>query len=463
MTTIEQLALRCILPGFEGTAPPDWLRRRAADGLGGVVLFARNIAGEDELARLNASLHAERPAMLVAVDEEGGDVTRLEARSGSSYPGNLALGATHDPSLTEAVARAIGADLARTGVDVNFAPVADLNADARNPVIGVRSFGSEPGQVAQHTAAWVRGLQSAGIAACAKHFPGHGDTAADSHLELPVAASNPHDGALAPFDAAIAAGVRAIMSAHILVPALDDAPATLSQRAMTDLLRGEMAFSGLAVSDALDMRGVSAGRGIPEAAVLALAAGCVALCVGASTGVGIVDEIASAIADAVRQGRLREERLREAAGRVDALAEWRKGQTGGAEVDRAVGLAAARRALCREGDVSVRGSASVVSFASEPSIAAGAVPWGMAEALASHGVHVTGGEVAHQNLVVVVRDLHRLPEQRAAAEAVIDRRPDAVVVDMGVPVYRPRGVRGYLATYGAARVCAEAAAEVLTG
>jgi beta-N-acetylhexosaminidase len=230
---------------------------------------------------------------------------------------------------------------------------------------------------------------------------------------------------------------------------------------MTDLLRGEMAFSGLAVSDALDMRGVSAGRGIPEAAVLALAAGCDALCVGASTGGEIVDEIAAAIVDAVRRGRLGEARLREAAGRIDALAAWRKRQGDGVEADRAIGLEAARRALCREGDVSVRDRASVVSFASGPSIAAGAVPWGMAAALAALGVEVADAEVPHRTLVIVVRDLHRLPEQRAAVEALIARRGDAVVVDMGVPVYRPHRVRGYLATYGAARVCAQAAAEVM--
>src|SRR5439155_25710591 len=141
-------------------------------GLGGVILFARNVDTRAQLTALSSDLHSARPELLIAIDEEGGDVTRLEAREGSSYPGNLALGAADDPALTREVAASIGAEVAACGIDLNLAPVADVNSNAMNPVIGVRSFGSDAGAVARHTAAYMKGMQDAGVAACAKHFPG---------------------------------------------------------------------------------------------------------------------------------------------------------------------------------------------------------------------------------------------------------------------------------------------------
>jgi beta-N-acetylhexosaminidase len=467
MSSAEQLALRCVFPGFEGTTAPDWVLRAAERGLGGVVLFARNVEDGGQLRALVEQLHDARPGLLVAIDEEGGDVTRLEARTGSSYPGNLALGAAGDPELTEKVARAIGRDLAAHGIDLDLAPVADVNTDPRNPVIGVRSFGSNPADVARHTAAWVRGLQSTGVAACAKHFPGHGATSADSHLELPVG-----EPELGPFEAAIAEGVRAVMSAHIVVPSIDDAPATINPLLMTGWLRGELGFDGLAISDGLDMRGISGERGIANAAVLAMRAGCDALCVGGGpTGPEAVDEIVKALLAGVG-GR----RLAEAAGRVDALAAWRSAQTSdspdypgelGAEMPvgrdyRGIGLVAARRALRVFGDVQVRDHAVVMRFASPPSIAAGEVPWGMAASLFRRGVEVgKDPERPGASLVLVVRDIHRHADQRNAVEALLARRPDAIVIEMGVPSCRPRGATSYVATYGAAPVCADAAAEVM--
>ena len=142
MTSIEQLALRCLMPGFTGTQAPDWVRQKTAAGMGGVVLYGRNVADSDQLARLTASLHAERPGLLIAIDEEGGDVTRLEAKTGSSYPGNLALGAAGDPRLTHDVAAAMGAELSAAGIDLDFAPDADVNSNPLNPIIGTRAFGS---------------------------------------------------------------------------------------------------------------------------------------------------------------------------------------------------------------------------------------------------------------------------------------------------------------------------------
>src|SRR2546423_8979304 len=194
-------------------------------------------------------------------------------------------------------------------------------------------------------------MQGAGVAACAKHFPGHGDVAVDSHLALPVSTEDPRERALEPFKAASAAGVPAIMSSHIVATALTDLPATLSSPVMSGLLRDELGFQGLAVTDGLEMRGLSDGRGVAEAAVLALAAGCDALCVGGGLAdEDAVDSIAGAIVAAVHSGRLPEARLHEAASRVDALAGWRSRQGAPKVTSDDIGLEAARRAGAADGE-----------------------------------------------------------------------------------------------------------------
>ena len=462
MTRLEQLALRCVFPGFEGTRAPEWLMRRAAEGLGGVVLFARNVEGPEQVAALTAELHRVRPEIVVAIDEEGGDVPRLDARTGSAYPGNLALGVANDDAMTRDVAASMGARLAAAGVDLNLAPVADVNSNPLNPIIGVRSFGSDFDAVSRHVAAWVDGMQSAGVAACAKHFPGHGDTSIDSHLELPVADA----AALEPFVAAIVAGVRAIMSAHIVVPSLDRKPATASRRVMTRLLRDEMGFDGLAITDGLEMRGFTPDGDLGAGAVRAVTAGCDALCIGGGlAGADVVDELVRALVEGVEP-----DRLGEAASRVDALAAWSAKRSPAPHASADVGLRAARAALRVEGDVHVGSEATVLRFPSPASIAAGEVPWGLAEALARRGVRVTAIDarpdrhdlvVPATSLVLVVRDLHRQPGQAQQIAAILAGRPDAVLVEMGLPACRPHGVRNYIATHGSARVCAEATAELM--
>jgi beta-N-acetylhexosaminidase len=477
--SIERLADRCLFPGFKGTVAPDWVRRRAASGLGGVLFYGRNVESVEQASALAASLHVERPELLIAIDEEGGDVTRLGVTDGSSYPGNLALGVVGDLDLTRSVAAAMGSELAAVGVDLDLAPDADVNSNPANPVIGVRSFGSDPAVVAAQTVAWLEGMQGAGVAACVKHFPGHGDTSVDSHLALPVVGEDPRSGALEPFRAAIAAGVRVVMSAHILVPSMDSVPATVSRRIMTDLLRSELGFDGLVMTDGLEMRGITDGFGIARATVLALAAGCDALCIGGGLAdEDVVDELRDAIVSAVRDGALSEERLVEAASRVDQLAQWRARHSrpvaSSGETDNEVGLIAARRAVRVDGPVRIGPEAVCVRLIPEHSIAAGAVPWGVAAPLAKLGARVLAldfkesfdlGSVlqkaAGSSLVLVVRNLHRHPWQAAAADALLAVRPDTVVVAMGVPACRPAGAIAYVATHGASRVCGQAAAEVL--
>lgn len=477
MDSVRRLAEGCLLPGFVGTRAPDWVLARLDRGLGGAVLFARNVRAPEQVAALTAELHAARADALVAIDEEGGDVTRLEAATGSSYPGNLALGTAGDPELTRAVAASLGAELAAAGIDLDLAPVADVNSNPDNPVIGVRSFGAEPALVAEHVTAFVTGLQSAGVGACVKHFPGHGDTAVDSHRGLPVVAGGEADleAALLPFRSAIEAGVRAVMTAHLVVPVLDAQPATVSRTILRGLLRERLGYRGLVITDGLEMAAIVSTIGLEEGAVRALAAGADAICVGGGlAGEDVVDLLGGALAGAVRAGRLGEERLAEAAARV----AWAGGapRDGGLPPDRGLGLEAARRALRAHGLEALTGPPVVVELRPEASIAVGVVPWGMGEVLRERDPAVTvlrfdgrpdldaiAAAAAGRPLLVVVRDLHRWPARAAAADAILARRPDAVVVEMGLPVRRPAGARAWLDTHGAARASAVAAADLLVG
>ncbi|KUJ64362.1 sugar hydrolase [Streptomyces albus subsp. albus] len=500
--TLTRDALAVLQPGFTGTTAPDWLLRRLGEGLVGVGLFGRNIASPEQLAALTAELRAEREELLVAIDEEGGDVTRLEVRNGSSFPGNLALGAVDDTELTRAVARELGRRLSECGVTLNWAPSADVNSDPRNPVIGVRSFGSDPRLVARHTAAYIEGLQAAGVAACAKHFPGHGDTSVDSHHAVPRIDADLDTltaRELVPFRAAIAAGTKAVMSAHILLPVLDpERPATLSRAALHGLLRrpvaeGGLGFGGLIVTDGMEMRAISAGYGIERGSVLAIAAGADAICVGG----GLADEdtvlrLRDALVGAVRAGELPEERLAEAAARVRALAHWARYREAGAAVGTTpapeVGLAAARRALrVTTGSAPhtpARRPVHVAAFTPVANIAVGdETPWGVAAELtrllpgtttATYGreeAERTGSAAlaarvldaaGDRPIVAVVRDVHRHPWMSQTLDALVAARPETVVVEMGVPQARPTGAL-HIATHGAARVCGRAAAEVITG
>ena len=481
---LARMANAVLQPGFAGLRPPDWLRRRLGEGLGGVALFARNIVDAEQVAALTADLRAESPDVIVAIDEEAGDVTRLEARTGSSWPGNLALGAIDDVRLTEDVACRIGHELAAVGITLDYAPDADVNSDPNNPVIGVRAFGSDPVLVARHTAAWVRGLQAAGVAACAKHFPGHGNTSVDSHLDIPVIKAGRAGLELCelmPFRAAIDAGVLAVMSAHLRVPALDaELPATLSRRIMTELLRDELGFDGLIVTDGIEMRAISDRFGIARAAVLALAAGADAICVGGEhADEATATVLRDAIVAAVVGGELTEARLADAAARVARLAK----RTGRASHTRpapngTLGVQAARRALrvtSPDGVVPLRGSAHVIELQPVLSLAiAPHTPWGVAAPLRRLMPGTTGvrldsedgladalASAAGRPLVLVVRDPHRYPWIAGAVRATLAVRPDAIVVEMGVPA-QPFGA-AHIATYGATSASGQAAAELLAG
>jgi beta-N-acetylhexosaminidase len=467
---VRTLALRVLLPGFAGTTLPDDYRELLEQGLGGVCYFGSNTAvGPDALAALSAAITAANPVAVVAVDEEGGDVSRLHTREPSPVLGAAALGGVDDLALTEAVGRWVGHELAAVGVTLDLAPVADVNSDPDNPVIGTRSFGADPERVAAHVAAWTRGLQATGVAACAKHFPGHGDTATDSHLALPridVDADTLAARELVPFDAAVEAGTAAVMTSHIVVPALDpDRPATLSPLVL-GMLREVLEFDGVIVSDALDMAGASAGVGIPEASVRALAAGCDLLCLGPDKPASLVTDVRDAVVAAVEDGRLALERLAEAARRVRTMRPGQPPQPG-EKPDAARQARALAGALLVDGpDLPDLADALVLSVETEANIAVGEVAWGLPADLRvgpdTLADGLPAGVPADDALVVQVRDAGRRPEVLALLRSIAASGRPAVVVEWGWPAAYDVGL-GRICTRGSSGPGIAAVVEALRG
>lgn len=463
--SLERLVEGVLLPGFTGARTPDWLARAIDGGLAGVCVFSSNV--DAGFPALTTELHARRTGFLIASDEEGGTVTRLEHAAGSSWPGAAALGRLDDLLATEAVAAGMGRQCREAGIDLALAPVADVNAEPDNPVIGIRSFGATPDLVARHTAAFVRGLQGAGVAAAAKHFPGHGSTTVDSHLALPVVDADLvtlHARDLPPFAAAIGAGVRSILTAHVLFPALDDAPATMSA-ALLGLLRTELGFDGVVISDALDMHAISRGIGRGPGAVAALAAGVDLLCTGNPGFPQRYDdelgyrEVRDAVLAAVRDGTLAVSRLEQAQRRVTDLANWVAAQPAGTGPGRELGADVLRKALDVSGAIAVGRGAHVLDLTAGPGVAAGAhEPW-LVAALRARDAGITSGPAGDP--VPVGRPLVVLVDGPGPTlDAVRADRPDAVVVHVGLPGgWEPASPSVTL--WGDGRVHAELAADLL--
>ena len=308
--------------GFDGLEPPDEMRALIDDGVYGAILFKRNVDSPPQISTLIHQLksHAGRPFVL-AVDQEGGRVARLRGEPFTSLPAMREVGRARDEQLAERVGRLLGYELRALGFDWDFAPVLDVDTNPNNPVIGDRALHAQAAEVARLGVALGRGLEAAGVASCGKHFPGHGDTSQDSHLHLPRL---PHDlkrlreVELLPFAAWAKAKLAAVMTAHVVFEALDPGiPATMSKKAMS-LLRDELGFDGVLVSDDLEMKAIAAHFPISDAVVAGVNAGVDLFLV--CHHVDVQREAISALADAVKAGRVSEERLAQATARVDALA-----------------------------------------------------------------------------------------------------------------------------------------------
>ncbi|QOV34862.1 glycoside hydrolase family 3 protein [Streptomyces ferrugineus] len=482
---LDEAAHRCLVAGFDGaTSVPDTLKELVDRGLGGVILFTRNIRDAAQVRRLTDELRAIRPDLLVAVDNEGGGIGHLVAAGAPEVPGSYSLGVVDDPNLTARCADALAAHLAGLGITASYAPVADLQHRPDNPIVRTRSFGADPALAARHLRAWITATEARSIASCAKHFPGHGGTVTDSHHGIAID-PRPYDELLVdlePFRAAIAAGVPMLMSAHVVYPALDpNRPATLSRRILRDLLRHDLGFDGVLVSDALEMKAIAEQYGEAAGARIALAAGADQVIVAVGD-LSVTVDCRDAVLDALRSGVLPQERIEEAAGRVRRLAErYATPPTADAadrdtaDRDTGAGLEAARRAVRGRGVPSAVRGAHVVDLFPPPHPA---LNWGGEDLLTevravdptATGTAVTG-ECADPDalvegivrrcgaapLVVATCDAGLHPWQVLLRDALLGRRPDAVRVDTGLPE------GGALCSYGRGRVNLRAVAEVLAG
>jgi beta-N-acetylhexosaminidase len=322
MTPDLVLPLFCV--GFHGITMPEHLRPWLEADLGGVILFRRNLQDLSQICRLTAALHAAAAApLLLGVDQEGGRVTRLPAPF-LTPPAAAILGASRDEALTADLARAMGRELGAAGFTWNLAPVLDVHTNPRNPIIGDRAFSHDPECVARLGVAAIRGFADAGILATAKHFPGHGETMADSHLTLPESPQPParwRAVEFVPFRLAIRSGVPLVMVAHLCCPALDpEFPSSLSGPIITGILREELGYDGVVVSDDLEMEAIAARFDLGEAAVRFLEAGgdLILICHDA----GRQRAAMAAVEAAIRTGRLSEERLATSVDRIARLREW---------------------------------------------------------------------------------------------------------------------------------------------
>ncbi|MEC0212799.1 beta-N-acetylhexosaminidase, partial [Paenibacillus ehimensis] len=325
--TLRQKIGQMLMCGFHGTEPSEDIERLIREKhLGGIIYFRRNLTEPAQVAKLSASLqqlalaHGGVP-LLIAIDQEGGMVMRID-QGVTPIPGSMALGATGDAEAAYEAAKVTGSELKAMGINMNFAPCLDINNNPLNPVIGVRSYGGDAETVGRLGTAAVRGYQEAGIAATVKHFPGHGDTGEDSHTALPVV---PHPRErldrleLAPFRRAAELGVDAVMTAHVLFPAVEPErlPATLSSRVIDGLLRQELGYDGVVVTDCLEMNAIAEHYGIAEGAVMAVEAGADLVLV--SHRIERQQTALDALVQAVESGRIREERIDRSVERLLAL------------------------------------------------------------------------------------------------------------------------------------------------
>ncbi|WP_293179310.1 glycoside hydrolase family 3 N-terminal domain-containing protein [Oceanithermus sp.] len=469
---------------FSGTEPPDALIERYHPA--GVILFPSNLA--DDPVGLVRTLRTRYPDLLVFIDQEGGPFYTYRAPGVPRFPSAMALAASGDADLVRAVGRAIGQEIAYLGANVDLAPVLDVNVNPENPIIGLRSFGADPQAVARYGLAFARGLEEAGVLWTAKHFPGHGDTQTDSHTGLPIVdkpRAEIERVELAPFRAAVDADVPVIMTAHILYPALDpDYPATLSRKILTGLLRDEMGYQNLIITDDMGMRAISNRWGAGEAAVRAVEAGADLVLVG--RGGGTAEEVYAALDAALASGRIAPDRVEATRARL-ARARARV-RPPAPEPDwtalEALNLEAARAGVTwLSGELPIPGTGTLVIG---PEISA---RWGAEPSLAElapkylPGAHyqvvgevpsgddiTTAVERARKFDRVVLGTYHwlgRLPEEQVwLYQALVNTGKPVYVVALGNPddyTYLDPAPAGYLVTYGYRAAQVRAALEALAG
>ena len=464
-TALDRTILSTFSPGFGGAIVPEWIKPWLENGLGSVTLFASNTPNFEAAANLIEDLRSYNPDVLITIDEEGGDVTRLFVREGSRYPTPALLGQCDDEDLTYRSYNSMGTILREIGIDITYAPVADVVAFENNPIVGVRSFGMSTDVVTRHVAAAVKGLQSAGVGACVKHFPGHGAVLEDSHHDLPhikLALVDYESQHISPFKHAIESGVAAIMIGHLVAESLDrEFPASLSSKVIRDYLRGVLDFDGLIVTDALDMGAIGGATKIHESALKALGAGSDLLCF---SGMGDQSQFVSSsfdwIKSAVDSGALPTKSLEESEQRIIS---WRSANKTKGVATAAVDFKDLIHGFEVSGSVELEpGAINLVEIGTKPTIAAGDVSWGMHRELRAVGIacdiHASDAEtLATKKLVVAFRDAYRDAPLLATLKRLNERFPEAIFIDMGWPS-REFVPKNLIRAFGSSAVIAQAVA-----
>ena len=466
---IERAILSHLSPGFGGTRIPDWMKSWLEKGLGGVTLFSSNCPSIEETANLIAELRRYTPHVIISIDEEGGDVTRLFVREGSPFPTPAMLGRSDDLELTMNSYMELGKILKQVGIDLNLAPVADVSVNQLNPIVGVRSFGSNFELVTRHLKVAVEGLRRAGIASSIKHFPGHGGVLEDSHHDLPQLEGDLKEiesTHLKPFLTAIEAGVDSIMMGHIVTPALDkEFPASLSKKIITSYLKQKLGFTGIVMTDALDMGAIGGPKKIALSALQAVRAGADLLCFsGLSDQSSFIESSFTLINDAVNNGDMSAEAI---ISNAERLQSWRPPKPQGSSAPQPLPLSKIADGFEINGDMVLRGEDVVlVELSADPTIAAGFVSWGMRRALIRIGKKVkleSSNAVSHiepnAQVVVAFRDAYRDQRILNILHRIEKQFPNSIFIDMGWPTreFQPSNM---IRTFGSSEIAAEAVAEI---
>lgn len=497
--SLEQKIGQVMIIGFDGTsANPELVEMVTKHHVGGVILFARNVESPAQVAKLTADLQkaaldSGHPALFTAIDQEGGRVARLtEDKNFTEFPGAMALGATGDPELARQVARAMAVEMKSVGINIDFAPDLDVNNNPANPVIGIRSYGSDPVKVAQMGQAFFEGLQSEGVLAFGKHFPGHGDTGVDSHVNLPLVGHNLERlNALefVPFKAAIQAGIAGIMSAHVAFPAIEPKSglaATLSSKVMTDLLRNQLKFEGLLVTDSLEMGALGqSGYPPPLAAATAFQAGADLILFNRDHTMH--KQVIGLMMDWVKSGKISEARLNESVKRVIAakmryIGLKNESARSQANYEKVVFRAAHRNLsldVAQKSITLLRDVAKLLPLKTETKllVVETSAGRGLGKAMNASFIQVADQPSAKEieqvvntaadgrTIIFATTDAGRNPAQVALATALLKAKIPVVVVAMRSPydLLAMPEVSTYLATYGSPPATLTALAKILYG
>lgn len=461
----DRLILQTFSPGFGGPKVPEWIKPWLENGLGSITLFASNTPNIESATRIVAEIKSYNPDVLISIDEEGGDVTRLFVREGSKFPSPALLGQCDDEALTYSSFNSMGNILKKTGIDMTFAPVADVVSFDSNAIIGVRSFGKSTNKVARHVKLAIKGLQDAGVLACVKHFPGHGAVLEDSHHDLPTVKMGFDEyltNHIQPFKDAIAADVAAIMVGHIVIKHFDhDNPASLSRIIIQDYLRRELNFNGLVITDALDMGALGGPGNIDISALRALQAGVDLLCFsGLGDQSSFVANSFERIRIAIDENRLSVDSLELSAKR---LQQWQKPKLNMSSQVKSFAINDLIAGFEISGDVLLKSpNVNLVEIGTIPTVAAGDVSWGIHRELRSHGIKCDiqasdAEKLGNKKLVVAFRDAYRDKALMATLNKLNNRFPDAIFIDMGWPSrqFKPTNL---IRTFGSSAVIAQAVA-----